>query len=266
MLCVIGCGNLTRSDDGVGVYVAQALRSFLQHAPQPNVRVFDAGTGGMDVMFQARGARQLIIIDASMSGSQAGAIFKVPGRELASEPDASYSLHDFRWQHALTAGRKIFGADFPDDVTVYLIEAKTLAFGLGLSAPVLVSADRVVDEIREIILGVHYSDTQSASPEIAIARGNFYLSREICDTYLPGVVSVALLARDDKVMIVPLTQQSAGGLLLKQRNARGDRVIHAQEFFRNKDLPEEFDLRSVPVYWSQESAALVVSGLQTVTP
>jgi hydrogenase maturation protease len=151
MLCVIGCGNSTRSDDGVGVYVAQALRAALQRSPRRNVRVFDAGTGGMDVMFQARGARCLIIVDAAMSGSPAGAIFRVPGEELASEPDAGYSLHDFRWQHALTAGRKIFAAEFPSDVTVYLVEAESLAFGLELSAPVLASANRVVEEIQQII-------------------------------------------------------------------------------------------------------------------
>jgi hydrogenase maturation protease len=153
MLCVIGCGNSTRSDDGVGVYIAQTLRAQLLRNPQPNVQVFDAGTGGMDVMFQARGASRLIIVDASKSGSEAGAIFKVPGRELASEPDASFSLHDFRWQHALTAGRKIFGADFPSEVTIFLIEAANLGYGLELSAPVLLSADRVVEEIRETILG-----------------------------------------------------------------------------------------------------------------
>ncbi len=152
-LCVIGCGNATRSDDGVGVFVAQCLRAQLLKDPQPRVRVFDAGTGGMDVMFQARGASRLIIVDASRSGSEPGAIFKVPGAELASEPDAAFSLHDFRWQHALTAGRKIFGAEFPGDVTVFLIEADNLGFGLELSAPVLRSADRVIEEIRAMCIG-----------------------------------------------------------------------------------------------------------------
>ena len=109
------------------------------------------------------------------------------------------------------------------------------------------------------------ADARSASAEISVACGNFYLSREICDTYLPGVLSVALLARDEGVLIVPLTQQSAGGLLLKQRNARGDRVIHAQEFFRNKGLSEAFELRTMPVHWSRDSAALVVSGLMGET-
>jgi hypothetical protein len=104
-------------------------------------------------------------------------------------------------------------------------------------------------------------DVECALPEISIARGNFYLSRETCETYLPGVESVALLARDDEVLIVPLSQESAGGLLLKQRNARGDRVIHAQEFFRNKSLPEPGELTAVPAYWSRDSAALVIGGL-----
>jgi len=167
MLCVIGCGNSTRSDDGVGVYVAQVLRAQLHEDPKRGVRVFDAGTGGMDVMFQARGASRLIIVDASRSGSEPGAIFKVPGAELASEPDAAFTLHDFRWQHALTAGRKIFGAEFPGDVSVFLIEAESLEFGLELSAAVLRSADRVIEEIRTMF--VEFDDRDRTRPRAAVS-------------------------------------------------------------------------------------------------
>jgi len=59
-------------------------------------------------------------------------------------------------------------------------------------------------------------------------------------------------------MIVPLIRESAGGLLLKQRNARGDRVIHAQEFFRHYNLPEEAEPRALRAHWSRERAAVVV--------
>lgn len=108
MLTVIGCGNANRCDDGAGVFVAQVLLAHLRAHPRANVRVFDAGTGGMDVMFQARGARRLIVVDAARTGSQRGAVFRVPGAELAADHEPSYSLHDFRWDHALAAGRKIF--------------------------------------------------------------------------------------------------------------------------------------------------------------
>jgi hypothetical protein len=97
--------------------------------------------------------------------------------------------------------------------------------------------------------------------EIEIARGDFYLSRELCDAYLPGTEAVALIAREGAVWIVPLARTSAGGLLLKRRNLRGDRVIHAQEFIREKGLPEHFEPRAAPVRWDPDRAALSIEGL-----
>jgi hydrogenase maturation protease len=151
MLTIIGCGNLNRSDDAVGVIIAQGLQQYLAQNPHPKIRVFDCGTAGMEVMFQARGSEKLIILDASCTGSEAGAIFKVPGNELEALPEPSYNLHDFRWDHALSAGRKIFGDDFPQEVTVYLIEAGNLDLGLELSPVVRRSADLVFAELITVI-------------------------------------------------------------------------------------------------------------------
>ncbi len=151
MLTIIGCGNSNRTDDGVGPYIAQQLQKFLHSQPKQNVRVFDAGTGGIDVMFQARGSSRLIIIDASKTGSEPGSIYQVPGEELAAEREAAYSLHDFRWDHALYAGRKIFREDFPNDVTVFLIEAERLDIGLELTVPARTAADTVIERLKAII-------------------------------------------------------------------------------------------------------------------
>jgi hydrogenase maturation protease len=147
MLTIIGCGNLNRSDDAVGVIIAQRLQQYLTENPIPNVRVYDCGTGGMEVMFQARGSKELIVIDASSTGSEPGAVFKVPGKELEALPEPSYNLHDFRWDNALAAGRKIFQNDFPEEVTVYLIEAANLDLGLELSPAVKHSAELVFEEV-----------------------------------------------------------------------------------------------------------------------
>lgn len=151
MLVVIGCGNSNRSDDGVGVFVAQSLQQRLRAMPRSDVRVFDAGTGGMDVMFQARGAGRLIVVDASKSGSPPGAIFEVPGAELQREHAPSFNLHDFRWDHALAAGRRIFREQFPADVSVLLIEAQNLDLGLELSAPVRAAAEQVIARLTRVI-------------------------------------------------------------------------------------------------------------------
>lgn len=98
-------------------------------------------------MFRARGSKSLIIIDASSTGSEPGAIYKVPGSELEQLPEPSYTLHDFRWDGAIAAGRKIYKDEFPEDVTVYLIEAENLGFGLELSPVVRQASDRVYDEL-----------------------------------------------------------------------------------------------------------------------
>ncbi|HTV32709.1 MAG TPA: hydrogenase maturation protease [Methylocella sp.] len=150
MLVVIGCGNLNRSDDGVGVVVAQKLLAAPRSA-SARVKIFDAGTGGMEILFQARGAQKLIIIDAASSGSEPGAIFEVPGSKLENRPSPGFTLHDFRWDHALYAGRRIWSNDFPTDVTVFLIEAASLAYGFDLTPKVLEAAELVVDRIETLI-------------------------------------------------------------------------------------------------------------------
>ena len=144
---VIGCGNPARRDDGVGSEVVRALAM----RGLKKVRLLDAGTDGMAVMFAARGCRRLIVVDACRSGSAPGAVFEVPGAELEASHPPAFTLHGFRWDHALHAGRRMFGADFPAEVTVLLVEAESTDFGLGLSKMVSEAATRVVARIEELV-------------------------------------------------------------------------------------------------------------------
>ena len=149
MIAVIGCGNRNRSDDGAGPAVVSAL---LARGHQGRgVKLLDAGTDGMAVMFAARGCRTLILVDACRSGSPPGAIFEIPGDELEAPHEPSLNLHDFRWDHALYAGRRILRDEFPSDVTALLIEAGTVDFGVGLSAEVAAAAEKAADRIEAII-------------------------------------------------------------------------------------------------------------------
>ncbi len=148
-MVIVGCGNLNRCDDGVGVRVIQRLRAAWRFEPPPDVKLFDAGTGGMEVMFQARGAGALVVVDACRSGSEPGAVFRVPGSEIDTAHQPAYSLHDFRWDHAIYAGRRIFGSEFPTDLTVYLVEVQTVDLGTELSAPVEAATHKVCAQISD---------------------------------------------------------------------------------------------------------------------
>jgi hydrogenase maturation protease len=149
MIAVIGCGNLNRSDDGAGPELIGALRS--RGLEAYGARLLDAGTDGMAAMFAARGCGSLIIVDACQSGSAPGAIFEVPGEALEQRYQPSLNLHDFRWDHALFAGKKIFREEFPSDVIVLLIEAQTVGLGIGLSPPVAAAVVTIADRIERLI-------------------------------------------------------------------------------------------------------------------
>jgi hydrogenase maturation protease len=149
-IAVIGCGNLARSDDGVGPHVVRVLKQ-RGIGSDERVRLLDAGTDGMAVMYAARGCRALILVDASRSGSTPGAVFEVPGAALENPAPSTLSLHDFRWDHALFAGRRIYGDAFPRDVTVLLVEATQTAYGLDLSPAVAAAARAVADRVEQLV-------------------------------------------------------------------------------------------------------------------
>ncbi|GJL66700.1 MAG: peptidase M52 [Nitrospirales bacterium] len=269
MLVIIGCGNLNRNDDGVGIVVAQRLQAYLREHPQADVRVYDAGTGGMEVMFQARDASRLIIIDAAVTGSDPGTIYKVPGSEVINRTPPGYSLHNFRWDHALYAGQQIFGSSFPKEVTVYLVEAADTLFGLELTVPVKQAAEKVfghvMGEVRQHA-SLHESTREEGKPTyhtampeacIHIRNGSLYLNASLYEQYFRQLHSVILMKKDHALLLLPVVNSGAGGLLVKIRNVQGDRVIHAQEFCRIHGIDEQFD-QSVSVSWDERSAGLMV--------
>ena len=148
MTAVIGCGNPNRCDDGVGGEVLRLLRS---RGVARDVKLLDAGTNGVSVMFAARGCRRLIVVDACRTGADPGAVFEVPGEELEDGDGPPLGTHAFRWDHAIAAGRRIFRDAFPADVTVFLIEAETLELGVGLAPRVATAAAKVADRVAALV-------------------------------------------------------------------------------------------------------------------
>jgi hydrogenase maturation protease len=143
-VAIIGCGNTNRGDDGAGPAVVARLEAQNLH---PDVALLDAGTDGMAVIYRARGAKRLVVIDAREPEGNPGAIYEVPGTVLEAEPVHGVGLHAFRWDHALFVGRKVFGDSFPADVQVFLIEAQSLDYGTELSLPVAAAVEAVAGKI-----------------------------------------------------------------------------------------------------------------------
>lgn len=145
---VIGCGHILRGDDAVGPI---AIRHLWDQGVPEDVTLVDGGTAGMDVAFKMRGASHVILIDAATTQSEPGTIFRVPGSEVEDLPpvDGQLHSHQFRWDNALAFGRWLLQDDYPDTVTVFLIEIESTTPGADLTARVESAMHNVLRLVRE---------------------------------------------------------------------------------------------------------------------
>lgn len=67
---------------------------------------------------------------------------------------------------------------------------------------------------------------------VRIHRDHLYIDAVTYDRNLADAPAVALLRDEDDLLILPVTGAGSGGFYIKQVNARGDRAIHAADFFR----------------------------------
>lgn len=102
-----------------------------------------------------------------------------------------------------------------------------------------------------------YQNTSAPHATIHVRKGNLYFKASLYQKYFPDLQSAILMKKDKTLFILPVVNANAGGLLLKIRNAQGNRVIHAQDFFRENGIDEELD-QMVPVFWDRDSSGLVV--------
>ncbi len=216
-LLVIGCGNILRGDDAVGPVLVRTLMA--QGAPE-GVRVVDGGTAGMDVAFGMRGAARVVIVDAAATGAESGTVYRVPAEELAQLPPIDgLHTHNFRWDHALSFSAWLLGPHKPTDVTVFLIEGASYEPGGELSAPV----EAGMRQVMSIIETEFFPEYVELS-----ATGYLTIGAAVAAKHFPADVLVARMDEGD-LWLLPLQSAGNGGLVLKQRNAQGDRSLLIHE-------------------------------------
>lgn len=221
-LLVVGCGNLLRSDDGVGPIL---VRHLWERGVPDEVRLVDGGTAGMDVAFQMQGAERVILVDACTSGHDPGTVFKLPGPEVEDLPPLSgLHTHMFRWDNALAFARWLLGDGYPTDITVYLVEAGSFEPGGALSPEVRAGMEKVLALIEK-------EPPFAERPDVVVeftTDGYLRIDADTAHQYFPGDTTAAAV-RDGELVLVPLHSTASGGMLLKQRNAAGDRAVLVRE-------------------------------------
>lgn len=90
-LLVLGVGNLLMGDEGVGIHL---LRRLENETAIPGVRLLDGGTGGINLLSEFDGVRDIVLIDATRDGKAAGSITFLQPRNVGDLP-RGLGAHDF---------------------------------------------------------------------------------------------------------------------------------------------------------------------------
>ncbi len=134
---LIGVGNRLRGDDGVGLVVAERIRS---------IDSIQSPGASFELMDLWDGADEVILVDAARSGARPGTIHRLdaaeeplPGKLLAT------STHSIGLSETVELARRL--RRLPGGVVVYGIEAGDLSQDEGLSPDVARAADELVEMI-----------------------------------------------------------------------------------------------------------------------
>ena len=141
-MLIIGCGNLLRGDDGLGIHLIKELGKL--HLPE-NVKLIDAGTISIDMLFQMEAVDKVIIVDAVEGGLEPGNIYRLTKEDLASPSANPISLHELKLEHTLKIGEKILGDKFPSEIIIFGVEVGEVKESIALSPKVEKSLPRLID-------------------------------------------------------------------------------------------------------------------------
>ena len=147
---ILGLGNPILTDDGVGVLVAEEVRSRLPE--DTPIDITEVSVGGLTLMETMIGYDRVILIDAfqRLQGGCPGNVQRMSLEDLrdASPTQHSASPHDVSLVTALETGHRM-GLPLPKDITIFAIEVENV---MDFSDQPTPSVAAVIPEVTEAVL------------------------------------------------------------------------------------------------------------------
>jgi hydrogenase maturation protease len=142
---VLGIGNILQGDDGIGIYVIQALQKM---SFPDEVELVDGGTAIIDVLGAFLEHQRVIVIDCMHGGSVPGTIYKLGPDQLGGYVRENTSLHDLQVLDLIQLSR-LFGHN--PEVILIGVEPKNIAPRLDLSCELNIRIPEIVLFVKDII-------------------------------------------------------------------------------------------------------------------
>lgn len=146
---IICIGNALAADDGAGwrVYEELNLRSLL---PEADLRFL--GLGGIDLLEELSGEKQLVVVDAVQLGDQPGTVHSLNWDELPTMKWRPVSGHGIGVREAIEVGKRLYPEKIPENIYLVGIEGDCFdQLGEGLTPRVEAAVPEAVAEVVRLV-------------------------------------------------------------------------------------------------------------------
>lgn len=145
---VLGVGNTLLTDDGIGVHIAESLRSRPELSSQINI--LDGGTLGLSLLPDIEDAAGLIVVDAAEIGETPGTMRVFENSEMDRQLSGKKrTVHEVAVADLLAAAT-MTGAK-PAERVLIAIQPATTEWGLEPTPEVLSAVPGAIDAITSVI-------------------------------------------------------------------------------------------------------------------
>ena len=145
---VLGVGNTLLCDDGMGVHVAERLKS--RPGLADRIRIIDGGTLGLSLLPELEDAAGLIVIDAAEIGEKPGTIRVFEALEMDRQLSGrKRSVHEVAVADLLAAATLTGHA--PRERALVAIQPESTDWGLEPTADVISAITDAADAVQSVV-------------------------------------------------------------------------------------------------------------------
>ncbi len=143
---IIGIGNEFRSDDAAGLIAAKKIKQLGLN----DVDVIESNGDGACLIDSWRGRKNVILIDAVLSGAAPGTIHRIEvGKSVLPAEFFKFSTHLFSIPQAIYLSASL--GQLPDKIIIYGIEGCSFDTGRALSEEVEQSINNIEQQVQKEI-------------------------------------------------------------------------------------------------------------------
>lgn len=146
-LLVMGIGNVLLTDDGVGVFAAEAL---LKETLPSQVTVMEAGTFTQDIFYLFKGYDHILVLDIVHAKGEPGSIYLLTEEQLVDDEKQRLSIHDIDLIDSLRMAELLHGHK-PTLSVVGMEPADFTTWNIGLSPAVQARFESYLAVVRQEI-------------------------------------------------------------------------------------------------------------------